>query len=144
MTVTPARAFLGNQRFPIPQQDLTLTKESPMGCWNETCVLTRTPITAGAPVVVLQVITGLHYMASESYKTSLLLGLPMQGRYDDYGGVEDLEQPNLEDLAQQAFLGSGLYRTVPLERHRLQRTHSLGTGPLDETPLLRRGRAAAW
>lgn len=83
-----------------------------MGCWNETCALTRTPISAGADVVVLTAINGPRHKTSGSFATSLLFGLPIQGKYDDYGGVEDLVKPAQLELINKAFEASGFYRQV--------------------------------
>lgn len=87
-----------------------------MGCWNETCVLTRLPIHAGAPVVALNTVYGPRYKSTESaaLKTDLLFGVPFEGTYDDYGGVENLTNPGLEALHEAAFFKSGFFRKVEL------------------------------
>lgn len=82
-----------------------------MGCWNETCVLTRLPIRVGMPVVALTTVHGPQYKATEgSGQTGLLFGLPQIGEYDDYGGVENLALPQLEELHQRAFRAAGYYK----------------------------------
>jgi hypothetical protein len=44
-----------------------------MGCWNETCVLTRLPIRAGIPVVALTTVAGPCYKPAEGVaKTDLI------------------------------------------------------------------------
>ena len=87
-----------------------------MGCWNETCVLTRLPIPAGSPVVALNTVYGPRYKSREgaALKTDLLFGLPFEGTYDDYGGVENLTNPELHALHEAAFLNSGFFRKVEL------------------------------
>ncbi len=89
-----------------------------MGCWNETCVLTRTPIHAGDPVVAFTVVHGpKHYRTSGGTSgVALLFGLPQDGRYDDYGGVESLENEALATLMSQAFARTGLYRLSSTRR----------------------------
>lgn len=102
-----------------------------MGCWNETCVLTRTPITCGKDVVALSTVLGPQYKepSGGGFKTSLLFGLPLKGQYDDYGGVEDHEQPTLVEFENAAFLKAGVYRehvgkkSYGMETHRLIASH---------------------
>lgn len=91
-----------------------------MGCWNETCVLTRTPIEFGASVVALGIVIGPPYRepAGGGFNNSLFFGLPYKGKYDDYGGVEELERPDQSDFALQAFAASGMYR-----KHRLVKSY---------------------
>ncbi len=83
-----------------------------MGCWNETCVLTRTPIHYGADVVSLTTVQGPNYRepAGGGYKTALLFGLPLAGKYDDYGGIEELTNPELATFSDEAFRKAGMYR----------------------------------
>lgn len=63
-----------------------------MGCWNETCFLTRLPIFVGQPVKLLFVA-----LNSKGYRNSVHpdgwwkpIALPFSGRYDDYGRIEDV------------------------------------------------------
>lgn len=79
---------------------------------NETCVLTRTPIGYGKDVMALTTVQGPQYKEAGGggFKTSLLFGLPLKGKYDDYGGVERHEQPALVDFENAAFLKAGVYR----------------------------------
>lgn len=83
-----------------------------MGSWNETCAITRLPIHSGEEVVCLTTVQGPEYQNKGTFKTSLLFGLPLHGRYDDYGGVEELAQPKQEAFLAEAFLKSGFYREV--------------------------------
>lgn len=89
-----------------------------MGSWNETCVLTRTPIHAGDPVLAFTVVHGpKHYRTSGGASgLALLFGLPQAGRYDDYGGVEDLRNEALASLMTEAFARTGLYRPFVTKR----------------------------
>jgi hypothetical protein len=93
-----------------------------MGCWNETCGLSGLPIQQGDPVhayvLVRQEwapaspITGTCY--SNDYYDHLFL--PLQGTYDDYGGVENLV---MDDHAQycwaqiQRWMVEGRWRIDP-------------------------------
>jgi len=83
-----------------------------MGCWNETCVLTRLPIRYGAPVVALTTVYGPDHreVGGSTSKNDLLFGLPLIGKYDDYGGVENLKSPALDALHNKAFAQSGYFR----------------------------------
>lgn len=101
-----------------------------MGCWNETCVLTQLPIYAGSDVVELRIVQGARYRASDGAgDTALLFGLPLKGRYDDYGGVEDYERPELVELSDKAFEACGLYRRVPLKAAHGNRERLMVGGP---------------
>lgn len=55
-----------------------------MGCWNETCMLSGLAIRHGDPVVMFPT------LAIEEGRTTGTL-FPIFGRYDDYGGIEDVE-----------------------------------------------------
>lgn len=68
-----------------------------MGCWNETCAITQLPIQVGDPVVLM-------FLARNSYTGEDHAGfcyvnsmwtpkfLPVHGVYNDYGGIEQVEQ----------------------------------------------------
>lgn len=62
-----------------------------MGCWNETCLFSRLPITCGQKIVCVFIIPakyGQHTVyADDQY---VPLSLPFRGRYDDYGRIEDI------------------------------------------------------
>lgn len=94
-----------------------------MGSWNETCALTRTPITVQDPVMVWTTVVGPSYRepAGGGFKTALLLGLPYRAQYDDYGGAANAQLPGVHGLLTQALEASGLYR-----EHRVSRTFSEG------------------
>lgn len=87
-----------------------------MGSWNETCALTRLPIRVGDPVVALTRIVGPRYKAQGSQKNALLFGLPLIGKYDDYGGIENLANPALVDFNKEAFARAGFYREYAFKR----------------------------
>lgn len=68
-----------------------------MGCWNETCGVTQLPINAGDPVRLFVLVNKEHWKGKMpgggwSYSNDLWgpLGAPVQGTYDDYGGIEDI------------------------------------------------------
>lgn len=68
-----------------------------MGCWNQTCMLSRLPIRAGDDVVcyVLAQNHNREKMGGGSvYSTDLWspVMVPIYGKYDDYGRVEDFEK----------------------------------------------------
>ena len=88
-----------------------------MGCWNETCVLTGLPIHHGAPVVALTAVYGPQYKigGGTTLKTDLLFGVPQVGAYDDYGGIEDLANPEVAALHEKAFAGAGYYKKHDLK-----------------------------
>lgn len=83
-----------------------------MGCWNETCALTRLPIRYGAPVVALTTVYGPDFrgISGSTSKNDLLFGLPLIGTYDDYGGVESLKTPELDALHEKAFEAAGYFK----------------------------------
>lgn len=68
-----------------------------MGCWNETCAITQMPIRWEDPVVLV-------FLAKVDQSTDSHNGfcytnaiwtpkfLPVFGKYDDYGGVENIEE----------------------------------------------------
>lgn len=64
-----------------------------MGCWNQTCSLTNLPITAGDEIVLIPLVenfgkplVGLRYDTNDNYE---VLGFPIYGKYNDYGGIEN-------------------------------------------------------
>ncbi len=68
-----------------------------MGCWNETCAVTRTPISPGDPVMMIRVDNKILEAESEiMYSTGLkrflkcVLGI-YTGEYNDYGDIENRE-----------------------------------------------------
>lgn len=89
-----------------------------MGCWNETCALTRLPIRAGMPIVGLTTVYGPRYKSTDSsaLATDLLFGLPFEGTYDDYGGVEALTNPQLAALHEKAFETAGYFKQWQFKR----------------------------
>jgi hypothetical protein len=73
-----------------------------MGCWNETCGITQMPICAGDKVRMFLIVSNDYegYDDCHSYTTDLWrpFGLPLKGTYDEYGGIENLEEDALSDL----------------------------------------------
>lgn len=72
-----------------------------MGCWNGTCMISNLPIITGEPVVGYI----LEYFSHEDerdysgscYPTARAtpFGLPIYGTYDDYGGIESVDDNSL-------------------------------------------------
>lgn len=65
-----------------------------MGCWNATCFLTRLPILDGEKIRLVLVARRPEETCNGCYPTGRFspLMLPLTGHYDDYGGIENLEQ----------------------------------------------------
>ena len=67
-----------------------------MGCWNTTCYISKLPIHYDEPVVMV-LVRETHYNMHRSphtcYATDKYVpfGYPIYGKYDDYGGIEDIE-----------------------------------------------------
>ena len=68
-----------------------------MGCWNGTCYISKLPIHYGENVVMILVREREFKRRGECphtcYPTDFYapFGYPIYGKYDDYGGVEDIE-----------------------------------------------------
>lgn len=74
-----------------------------MGCYNGTCGISNLPIHAGNPIYLLlmisngdwtQSIAGQAYYPDDLYKP---IGFPIEGEYDDYGGIENVKQNQLNE-----------------------------------------------
>lgn len=68
-----------------------------MGCWNETCGITQMPIQSGDPVVLVFLThTGINTQDHGGFCYSNTICspkfLPVFGTYDDYGGIQEVEQ----------------------------------------------------
>lgn len=65
-----------------------------MGCWNETCSLTNLPICWGEPTVAILLEQTPHVSHQNGivYPDDIFrpVGLPLCGKYDDYGNLEDV------------------------------------------------------
>lgn len=83
-----------------------------MGCWNETCGLSRLPIFVGNEIVCIITASRKPHYASRSYyydDTAFMFSLPFRGKYNDYGGVEDIEcEDFIKDFLMQKeyFIGN--------------------------------------
>lgn len=73
-----------------------------MGCWNETCGISQMPICAGDPVRMFLIVENRYgdtgpalCYNSEIWKP---FGLPLKGTYDEYGGLENIEEDALSDF----------------------------------------------
>ena len=73
-----------------------------MGCWLGTCALTNLPIHHGDEIVLLPLFGSAIGHLGE-YKT---IGLPIIGEYNDYGMIENIQNPNVAkvfyDIAMEA------------------------------------------
>ena len=76
-----------------------------MGCWNETCLISQLPILAGedaymfilAPTIAVDIEGPMCY-PDDRY---VPIGFPICGKYDDYGGLEEVKSnPILENFFQ--------------------------------------------
>ena len=87
-----------------------------MGCWNGTCVLTNLPIMADEEVIVLLLNEGKSYdkyvgnhCHSNTYYS--LLPLFFEGKYNDYGAVEECHGEfvqDIEDYIKKSLIGMEL------------------------------------
>lgn len=66
-----------------------------MGCWNETCSLTNLPICWGEPTVAILLERNPHFSHNDGtiYPDDIFrpVGLPLYGKYDDYGNLEEVK-----------------------------------------------------
>lgn len=77
-----------------------------MGCWNETCGISQMPICAGDKVRMFLIVESEHWHdVAQCYTTDLWrpFGLPLKGTYDEYGGIENIEQDALSDLLLESL-----------------------------------------
>ena len=72
-----------------------------MGCWNGTCYVSKLPIHAGDDIVLI-ILKERGYKrlnhnchATDNY---IPFGYPIYGKYDDYGGIEKIE--NADDVLE--------------------------------------------
>lgn len=68
-----------------------------MGCWNETCAITQMPIQSGDPVALVfltKVDRNAENHGGFCYSNAIWTPkfLPVFGAYDDYGGLEQIEE----------------------------------------------------
>ena len=80
-----------------------------MGCFNTTGFLSRLPILAGQRVVCLIGIETHRGFRELYYPDSVIAPyfLPVYGRYDDYGAVEDIDPGPVVD-ALESYFGVGI------------------------------------
>jgi hypothetical protein len=80
-----------------------------MGCWNGTCGISNLPINAGDEVVAFLI--GFYSYNDNPSKSGYCyindiatpLTLPIYGRYDDYGGIEDVEDTYVLEVMRRQF-----------------------------------------
>ena len=72
-----------------------------MGCWNETCFLTRLPILEGEPVKLLFLAENTGYARNNVHASGFWqpVCLPFHGCYDGYGRIESLTPDPSNDMA---------------------------------------------
>lgn len=89
-----------------------------MGCWNGTCMVSGLPIVHGDPIVCLvikQNTSGTWGSECYCYAEAQLVSHPIFGEYNDYGGIENIEDnPDNDKLLD--FLKEKL---IPSEGHTL-------------------------
>ena len=80
-----------------------------MGCWNATCFLTRLPILYHEPVKLVLVARREPDRQNTVHADGVYapVALPLDGLYDDYGGIEDVTAP---ESAFQSWAALDLYR----------------------------------
>jgi len=66
-----------------------------MGCWNETCYISKLPILLGEEVVLIllrerEYIYDKRPYTSYAYEKYVPFGLPIFGKYNEYGNIEDV------------------------------------------------------
>jgi hypothetical protein len=68
-----------------------------MGCWNHTCFLSNLPITWGEETAVMTLLRNREGYDSV-YSTRFYVPVPgmLYGKYDDYGGLEDVHGPMVD------------------------------------------------
>lgn len=71
-----------------------------MGCWSVYCGLSNITITAGHKCVLLPLKKNNRY---EGYLPYLPATLPIFGEYDDYGGIENIEQNENTEFIEKHF-----------------------------------------
>lgn len=88
-----------------------------MGCWNETCAISRLPIAAGEKVkmIVLEQMKNREPGKTFCYATDGFspFCFPISGEYDDYGGIEGVD---LKSFEVKIFLETIHDRIVPVEQ----------------------------
>lgn len=87
-----------------------------MGCWNETCMLTNLPILTGDEVIAFLI--QRNYMPNAGCNPDgnfRPITLPIVGRYDDYGGLEDIEK---NSAMLRLLAGTELYTKSPIYGYR--------------------------
>jgi hypothetical protein len=62
-----------------------------MGCWNGSCALTNLPIYSGNEIVLIPLFGDAVGHLGEYHP----VGLPIIGEYDDYGGIENIKNPEI-------------------------------------------------
>lgn len=94
-----------------------------MGCWNETCFLTRLPIFVGQPVKLLFIALNANGYRNAVHPDGWWkpVALPFSGRYDDYGRIEDVQKDDaaLEMLAAVKFRVNSDNGPEPFDASRL-------------------------
>lgn len=90
-----------------------------MGCWNGTCGITNLPIHHGEDIVFyilrenrLRDCPG--FGAGICYSDELFspLGLPIYGKYDDYGGIEKIQNPRIAETIVRAANFNGSFEDM--------------------------------
>lgn len=117
-----------------------------MGCWNETCAVSKMAIYAGEPVRFLPIVQNAWHFEEQggfpNGESPLLLKgssgvyisdlwvpfcLPIRGEYNDYGTIENIPENTQQDKAELSqFIEAFKKNAIPLE---------LGENEYHDTPL---------
>jgi hypothetical protein len=99
-----------------------------MGSWNGTCALTHLPISVDEEVYVLLLMEGKSYdkyRGNHCYSNTYYQPLPLyfEGKYNDYGAVEDCHGDFLEDIIEcvrenlvEMELDDNKYHDIPVKK----------------------------
>lgn len=89
-----------------------------MGCWNGTCGVSQLPLRHGDPVRAFLIGVPMHfkhgedqsgYCYSDGWAYPLSVGF--KGKYNDYGGIEEIEQSMTTDLIWNTYKDREFFAT---------------------------------
>ena len=84
-----------------------------MGCWNGTCGISQLPINAGQRIWAFLIgvahYSDCRYASGFCYSTDLgfPMSLPIRGEYNDYGGIESIEESYNTEIILDTYLNDG-------------------------------------
>lgn len=84
-----------------------------MGCWNETCMISHLPIYSGDRIVAIPIISSVFDVENtRGIYSSDYWGIflpPVRGTYDDYGSIENTNDPVFESVARKFTKRDGIF-----------------------------------